>query len=298
MQKLEEYVKNKFGIPRVSFTGLDKDVIIEIIKALNICYQKFPKLKDVICSIGDNNIINEEYNLAFNYHNYIGLDKLLSKLYYSSPLYNKLVDKIKNTKLKEELSLRNEYYQNVEYDEACLDNLGIFFSLYFRDRINNKYLNYLFNGYIAIGYSNLIKEYDLDTINEVYKMDSLDGWSPKHCMDIKESIYHEIGHILFFILDLDKDYRFYRIMQKYSNDFTLIKEKISEYAYVSYNKGIFSEVVAEAFAEYIYCPNSNNLVYYIGKYIEYKYNLEKDNIYNYNYKYKKHLNRCQRLKTI
>lgn len=63
IKKYEQYVIKKFGILRVNFEGLNIDVVKEIIIALDEVINKFPILKDTICSISNEEEINNEWSM-------------------------------------------------------------------------------------------------------------------------------------------------------------------------------------------------------------------------------------------
>jgi hypothetical protein len=48
---IEKYMKNIIGIPSVDFTGIDITISNQFIDAINIMLEKYPDLKNAICSI-------------------------------------------------------------------------------------------------------------------------------------------------------------------------------------------------------------------------------------------------------
>ena len=62
----EKYVRERFGIPYVSFNNLEIDVIKDIVEALELVFNRYPRLADCICSLGDCEDINNQYNLFIN----------------------------------------------------------------------------------------------------------------------------------------------------------------------------------------------------------------------------------------
>lgn len=150
-----------------------------------------------------------------------------------------------------------------------------------------------------MGYYNIIKEYTLEELNEICKNDAKTNFINKYCVNIKGCIYHELGHIIIFILDLNNDQDLYSIIKKLSNNFIDIEEKVCIYAYDYYKShNDIAEILAEIFSMYMYNPNANDLVYMVGKYIEKKYNEFKNQKYVFNEKYKKHLIRAKRFSKI
>lgn len=66
IQDLEQYTKDNLNIPNVNFAGLEVSTAKEIIESLAIIMQKYPYLRNSICSIGNNYDINNQYNLFEN----------------------------------------------------------------------------------------------------------------------------------------------------------------------------------------------------------------------------------------
>ena len=59
--------------------------------------------------------------------------------------------------------------------------------------------------FIGIAYSNLIVNKDVKRINFEAIIGSMMGIYHQHCKSIKNFVYHEIGHVLDFILDFSGD---------------------------------------------------------------------------------------------
>jgi len=146
--------------------------------------------------------------------------------------------------------------------------------------------------YVGIAYGKKLIGNSIDGLNRMAEYDVSKGFHPKHCTNFKSYIYHEIGHILYHILRLEDDRKFMEMIELVSNGYKNISSDISKYA-----ESNNSELVAEAFAEYIMCPTANKLVNSIGKYIDEKYKrYEHSYIFNINKRYKIPLNECKRKK--
>lgn len=248
IQDLEQYVRSNLNIPYVDFEGLEISTIKDILEALTIIINKYPSLKDSICSIGNNEYINNQYNLFEN------------------------SNKRKNIKW-------NDFVVN---EEETMSTIGIGSHI---PIIKNGYLLEL-QSFIAIAYSDLLRNKDINELNNQAKSNAEFGFHPRHCTSFKCSIYHEIGHILDFILNLSKDKQLYELIKEKSNNFMSIHTQISEYALY----GGLTDIIAEAFAEYIACPNANELIASIGTYIDKKYKLFEDSkVFKINQKFIAHL---------
>lgn len=91
-----------------------------------------------------------------------------------------------------------------------------------------------------------------------------DGTNLKGCEKPDSVVYHEFGHLLDFLCNLNEDSEF----QKYYQSFTKeqIARKVSPYAATD-----ASEFFAEAFAEYVSSSTPREVALYLGQLIERKY---------------------------
>lgn len=237
--RYEEYIKNEYGIPFVSFEGLNIDVIHELVLALDKIFLKFPALQKAICEISNLEQLNAHVNLLMNY-----------KLNYNKLKWNDYVEAD-----EEEMLIYSQGYN------------------FFTRKIE----------YIAVGYGGKISNKSLKTINKRLKKQAEKMYHPKHCRSIEFMLYHEIGHILEQILNLAQDrYLRYLIASKTEGFSKMyVVGQISQYALES-----IEELIADAFAEYMMYPRSNELIYIIGRYIELKYQKYEDKkIFEINHKY-------------
>lgn len=126
--------------------------------------------------------------------------------------------------------------------------------------------------FTAIAYGEKLMGKDINELNSQAQSNAEIEFHPKHCILFKCSVYHEIAHLLDFILNLSRDPKLYELIKEKSDNFSNIDTKISEYAL----NGKYSDIIAEAFAEYMVCPESNDLISSIGTYINKKYKLFED----------------------
>lgn len=229
LEILEQYVKEKLGIPYVYFSGLDTLVAKEIVYALEIVIKRYPKLRHTICSIGDNYEINNQFKLVENYRK----------------------------------SQKNNKEDFVFENESVLSSVSIGTHV----PIIKAGSVIQMKSFIALAYGDCLKSRSLDELNFEAQSNAIVGFHPKDCTDFKSKIFHEMGHILDFVLDITKDNKFYDLIEEKSNGFKNIASDISLYAM----QANLSDILAETFAEYMINPSYNELISQIGKFVDEKY---------------------------
>ena len=247
IEDLEQFTKETINIPNVNFSGLEVPVVEDILEALTTIMQKYPALKNTICSFGPNEDINNQYNL------------------------------IANSNKKREVKWQDFVVNHGEtLTSVCIGK---------RIPIIKKGYAVRLQSFIAIAYNDILMGKDIAELNLKAKVNADFGFHPKHCTKFQCNIYHEVGHILDFILNLKHDEKLFRIIEEHGSDYFNIVKNISEYAV----EGGIGDIIAEAFAEYIVCPDSNNLINSIGSYIDYKYKLFEDSkVFKINNKFNKY----------
>lgn len=251
IQDYEQFVRENLNIPNVSFAGLDISTIKDIVEALTIVIERYPALRNSICAIGSNEDINNQFNLIEN-----------------------------SNKRKE---IKWEDFSVEDGSPMSSVSIGTHIPIIRSGNI------FTLQDYIALAYGKKTMYKGIDELNSSSEYNAQFGYHPKHCTTFKGYIFHEIGHILDFILDFYHDKKLFELIEQKSNNFTSIGEKISEYATFGYR-----EIIAEAFAEYMICPDSNELVHSIGEYIDKKYKkFENSKIFNINQKFSAHLVRAE-----
>ncbi|MBQ9369546.1 MAG: hypothetical protein IJU10_00555 [Clostridia bacterium] len=94
--------------------------------------------------------------------------------------------------------------------------------------------------------------------------DMKNGSSPQGCDKPISVVYHEIGHLLDYLLSINEDPAFMNYYESFSKD--EIRRNVSYYAATNAR-----EFFAEAFAEYMCNPSPRKVARQIGEYIEKKY---------------------------
>ena len=247
IKRLEDFVKNNLNIPNVNFSGLKLEAVEEIVEALTLVIKKYPALSNSICSIGPSEDINNQFNL------------------------------VSNSKIGKKIEWEDFVVDTCVMSAVCLGGIPI---LKKNNIIDKK-------RFIGIAYSNLIVNKDVKRINFEAIIGSMMGIYHQHCKSIKNFVYHEIGHVLDFILDFSGDKNLEKIVRNINgSNFNNLGKKVSSYATNS-----IADLIAESFAEYFVCPDSNELIKAIGEYIDQKYKIfENSTIFMINQKFSKKQN--------
>lgn len=249
IEDYERFIKDKYGIPYVSYENLDISVAKDITEALINVFNKYPRLADSICAFGTIKDINDKYNLTKN--------------------------SIKSKKIKWE-----DYDEDIE--DILLATVNVSSKKSHKEK-KNIFLPCLF---IGIGYGEEVMLENIGTLNNIAYGDSIDNMLPRDCTTFKAYIYHEIGHVLDYVLELRNDQDLYDIVKDKTNNFDkdIISEKVSGY----YEKEpYYDEIIADSFSAYMINPYSNDLISSIGIYIDNKYNrFENSRIFRVNDRYR------------
>ena len=108
--------------------------------------------------------------------------------------------------------------------------------------------------FIGIGVNRLVKY--KNAINAL-KSDYADEWC--YSRNIKDAVYHEVGHIFSKIFKLISNPKMLELLEgNLKNNKTLS----------TYSKINYEELIAECFSKYSYNPSYSELVYIIGRIIE------------------------------
>lgn len=251
LEELEKKSQELLNTPNISFAGLEVSVAHEIVEAISYILEKYPALRFSICAIGDNETVNNQFNM------------------------------VKNSNPKKDIAWNDKItHDGILTTVSLVSSLPAF----------KKWQVVELMKFIAISYGNIIVGKNLDYLDERVEQAQKQGNRPEHCSNFRSMIYHEFGHVLALILNLDKDRGLYELIKEKSGDFREISTMIP-FLYSAYSvRNTFDETIAEAFAEYIMCSNPNELVSSIGNYIDEKYRrFEKTGIFNINEKYRLHL---------
>ena len=245
----EDFIKDNYGIPYISYDNLDITVAEDITYALINIFNKYPRLSDSICAFGTVNDIINKYNLSKN--------------------------SIKSKKLKWE-----DYGEDLE--DIFLVTVNVSSEKYHKEK-EELFLPCLFLG---IGYGLDVMLDNIGTLNSIARSDVMDNLLPRDCNTFKSYIYHEIGHALDYILELRNDDKLYDIISEKTNDFDneVIREKVSGYYET---EPYYDEIIADCFSAYMMNPYANDLISSVGIYIDNKYNkFENSRIFDVNRRYK------------
>lgn len=212
--ELEWYAKKDLNIPFINFSGLHPLIVEEILKTINKAYQRYPLLKNSIAFIYQSDDFNKYENLI----------RCSNKEYWS--------------KWREFTKNSNNiisYYQEV-YDKK----LSTFVTVnHYSKQVENMGL------VIGTGFKN-ISYIDLQCM---CLEDNLAGVKTRHCRYFDGVVWHEIGHMLDYILHISNKEEFKKLLINVN-----IKREISKYASLSRY-----EALAESFAEYIKALEENEL---------------------------------------
>lgn len=211
---LETYAKVTMNIPFINFDGLDSFMVRDILTTIKKAYERYPLLKNSIAFIYQSD----------DFNNYENLIRCSNKEYW--------------TKWQEFTKNSNNIISY--YQEMNDKKLSTFVTVnHFNKQIENMGL-VIGSGFKNISYTKL---------QCMCIEDSVSGFKARHCRYFDSVVWHEIGHMLDYILHISKKEEFQKMLINVN-----IKEEISKYACIS-----IYEVLAEAFAEYVKAMEVNEL---------------------------------------
>ena len=199
---LENYARNVLGIPYVDFKEIDPRTIKMMLKVLKEAYNRYPLLAKAIILMGRKEYLNNYLNLTYC-ADYNNWGNWLRKTYR----LNDLPDMIRNP----------EYASFVTAHLYCEPN-------------QNKFL--------GVGILPLLEKCNYDEYQQLVLNDQA---TIKHREYIEANFWHEVGHMLDFLMGISSSSEFNEIIKNQD-----IQNKISLYATLN-----VKETLAEAFAEYI-----------------------------------------------
>ena len=212
--ELETYAKVNMNIPFVNFDGLDPLTVKDILTTINKAYERYPLLKNSIAFIYQNEDFNKYENLI----------RCSNKEYWSK--WRRFTKNTNNI---------ISYYQEV-YDKKLSTVTTI-----------NHYNKQIENMGLVIGSG--FKNISYTKLQCMCIEDSISGFKTSHCRYFDSIVWHEIGHMLDYILHISSKEEFKKMLFNVN-----ISKEISKYATTS-----LYEVLAEAFAEYIKAIEANEL---------------------------------------
>jgi len=208
---LEEYVRGILGIPYINLNGLNLEVGKVVIKTIEEVFRNYPFLKHTLSAIGNREYITNYLNLNW-YADFETWESLDSK--------------------------------KLECDALLVDNA--FATLVGSYGIDEKNGSFLF---CTLSLGDFIWSSSLENINLRIKENRECGNFHKYYNSMEPLIYHEMGHLLDFVLRMS-DSEFF--IDYYDKNYNLLKEQLSYTA--SLNK---SDFFAEVFS-YYHCGKTQN----------------------------------------
>jgi phage putative head morphogenesis protein, SPP1 gp7 family len=239
IEDTEEYARNELGIKTVSYKGVDIETANAWNQGLSESFEKFPELKNNFGFVGEARERNKALKPIYRQHI---LDQLVkNNPNHTLPQLEPYAEKeIKRFMRKMQVS-KNTYAQSWSPQIAPLSD---------------------FKGVVVNG--DWGKKSDL--FIKALENDVSTKYHPVGCATIRSVLDHEIGHQLDDLLgisglpDVQKIYN--------SRSHTEITEALSKYSWNNKNKNRYSEMVAEAWAEYCNNPDPREIAKTIGEIIE------------------------------
>lgn len=216
------------------FDGLHIENARILVNVVASCCYKYPHLRSRICFIGSNDSFCERLKSAANGNMNIlvqfGLEKIISDV--------QTLQTVGDAAL---FSVENAIKNRDNYIALAVMVFGLFDAVIFdtQDFCKSKY-------------DNLHR----DLINN-----SAFGFHPDGCGTTKGITYHEMGHLLDFMLGVSSSAEFTAMRREYSPE--RIANELSEYATIS-----AAEMLAEGFCEYMCRKNPRPLAKRIGEMID------------------------------
>lgn len=230
---------------------------------------------------------------GLNMEKSIELTKALSKVMQKYPALKKTICTIGSD---DTLKLRTNMLCNC--DNRCmmkwldlpeLNDTYIFATICFLNELKRKK-----EGFVGISYGKPIRTWTLEELKEEIEENIEDGFFTINCRGMEGCLFHEVGHILTKLLNLDTDIRLIKMLKEYLKDEETIEKQISIYA-----ANDFYECVAEIFCEYNMSDNPSECIREIGKYIDKKYKeMENSSIFDINHQFSDHIVRANKQKVF
>lgn len=233
----EDFLKNKLKIPNVSYKGVDLEIANQFNMSLFNNITRFPKLRDRISFIGN----NEQY------------------MQYAFPLYREYCYKNYSKKIAEDSILSFET-DNLSYQKENINGL-LTTDLY------EKEFSFLSTVFCHDKFCS-----DIKILEPLLQLNKKQQEHPPYCDTPKALMDHEMGHIIDDILNLSNNPKVQDFLDWYLDKPRLVMTRaLSGYAYDENAKGKYSEAIAEAWAEYCNNPEPRKVALFIGEEIENEY---------------------------
>lgn len=239
VSKAEDFARDILKIPNVSYKGVDVNTANEWNKGLFDTFRKFPELHDRFGFVGECHERNAAIKPVVQQH-YVNAYKRLypeADLEELQPYIDKAVNRQMRALSVSRATLAQSFSSSlVEYKPY----VGISIN---RDAGKNS--------------ANFI---------ESLKRNVQSKFHPEGCDTIRSVLDHEIGHQLDDMLEISKIKDIQELYTSRTTD--QITNGLSRYAWDNDNKNVFSEMIAEGWAEYCNNPKPREIAKKIGDTIE------------------------------
>lgn len=235
----EEYALNTLGIKRVSYKGVDVATANAWNEGLTESFDRFPELKNNFVFVGEaherNKILKPIYRQDY-------LDKLIkNNPSHTLPQLEQYADKEAKRFMRKLQIGKSTYAQSWSPKNAPLSD---------------------FRGVVVNGDWGKKSDRFIKSLEDDVKT----KYHPVGCDTIRSVLDHEIGHQLDNLLGISKLPDVQKIYNSRSN--IEITDDISKYSWNNKNQNKYSEMVAEAWAEYCNNPTPREIAKKIGEMVE------------------------------
>lgn len=246
VKEAEKFAKNTLGVKNVSYKGCDVKTANEWNRGIHDAFEKFPELKKNFGFVGEcherNKLLKEK---LYDYY--------LDDLTKSNPKVAVNYPEILQERAKKNVNSFIRKYVSVN-DRTLAQSWSPTGKLYadFKGITVNKKWGKDSEKFIA-----------------ALKNDIESKFHPEYCDTIRSVLDHEVGHQLDNLLGIGKIHE----VQKLFNDRSRpqLTRDISSYSWDNKNNNLYSEMIAEAWAEYCNSPKPREIARTIGEIIEKTY---------------------------
>lgn len=254
IQEAEEYARNILGIPNVNYKGVDVETANRWNEGLKDNFDRFPELSKNFGFIGE----CHERNTAL---------KPIAKQYY--------LDELKKANPNHSVQALEPYA--TKKTNSLMRRMGVSKKTFAESwsPTHEPFSN--FRGITV----NRDWGKNSDKFVEALKNNVENKFHPIGCDTIRSVLDHEIGHQLDDLLGIrDKD-----VIKKLFDDRTYseLTEQLSKYSWSNDNPNRYSEMIAEAWAEYTNNDNPREIAKTVGETIEHEYKMKFDEEYKRKY---------------
>lgn len=238
----EEYARNVLGIKNVSYKGVDVTTANEWNKGLKDTFDKFPELKSKFGFVGECHERNKMLKSVAEKHY---MDQFLKNnpTWTAKQLQPYVDKKVRSLMKMMQVSKRTFAQSWTPNNPAFKDFAGITVNSIFGKKSKS-----------------FIKELIANVQTKFH---------PEGCSTIRSVLDHEIGHQLDDLLGIGKIKKIQDLFD--SRTFDELTDALSKYAWDNNNSNKYSEMIAEAWAEYCNNPNPREIAKTVGETIMEEY---------------------------